>query len=256
MNFLFSPWDFFLVFGRTSFLVGFFPMFSDVQVPRLIRLGLAIWLSLVIMPTLPTSHFHPTNVPQLLGAMFLEGVLGATFAFAIRLVFATISLGTQWIDSEIGFQVAQQISPLSGTPNSPFGTIALVITALLFWCTGMFEELLRVWVQMFQILPPPVSSISLSMGDALITLSSHVFVGALQIATPVLLIMFLVSLSIGLLARALPGVNFFVESFNVKMVVGLSFLVMISPFLLSLIQHQLDRIPDTWLTFLRALKAG
>ncbi len=255
MNFLFSPWDFFLVLGRTSFLFGFFPMFSEMQIPQTVRAGLAIWVSLVIMPTLPPSHFQPNGVFDLFGAVFLEGVLGGLFAFSIRLVFTTISLGTQWIDSEIGFQVAQQISPLSGTPNSPFGTLALVITALIFWCTGLFEDLLIVWVRLFQVLPPPIHSLKPAVGDAVIFLTTKIFVGALQVATPVIFVMFLVSLAIGLLARALPGVNFFVESYNVKMLVGLSFLVVISPFLLTLIHHQLDRIPESWLTLVRALNS-
>jgi len=256
MNFLFSPWDFFLVLGRTSFLIGFFPMFSELQIPRLVRAGIAMWLSFVIMPTLPPTHFHPSNVPELAGAVFLEGVLGAIFAFAIRLVFATVSLGTQWIDSEIGFQVAQQINPIFGAPNSPFGTLALVVTTMLFWSMGFFEQLLAVWVRIFQILPPPITSLSPNTGDSVLWLSSQIFVGALKIATPVVLVMFLVSLSIGLLARAIPGVNFFVESFNAKLLAGIGFLVVISPFLLTLIQHQLDRIPESWLVLVRALKGG
>jgi flagellar biosynthesis protein FliR len=256
MIFSFSPWSFFLILGRTASLIAFFPMFQEGQVPRSVRAGLAIWISLAMLPMLPPIAFQPESLPELLAAVGVEVVVGLVFALAIRLVFAAISLGTQWIDAEIGFQASQQISPLTGTPNSPFGILALAITAMLFWSLGFFENLLMFWAKMFQVLPPPISHIPLGLGETLIQLSSHIFVGGLQIAIPVIAIMYLVSLAIGFLARAIQGANIFVESFNIKLLVGLGFLIVISPLLLDLIRNQLGLIPEAWTALLKVFKSS
>ena len=55
MTFDFSPWNFFLVLGRTASLVAFLPILSDFQVPRLVRLGVSVWISLAIVPTIPAT---------------------------------------------------------------------------------------------------------------------------------------------------------------------------------------------------------
>lgn len=250
-----SVWNFFLVFGRTSALVAFFPMLSEVQSPRTVRVGLALWISLAILPTLPPSSWQPANVPDLALAVGLETVVGAFFAFAIRLVFSAILLGAQWIDSEIGFQVAQQINPLSGVPNSPFGSVAMVTSALLFWSLGFFENLLLLWARMFHSLPAPILTMPLEVGDTLLHLSARIFSGALEVAIPIVLVMFLVTLAIALMARAIQGVNLFVEAYNIKLAAGIGALVMTSPLILALMQKQLDGIPNAWMALARALKS-
>jgi flagellar biosynthesis protein FliR len=254
MNFDFSPWNFFLIFGRTSALVAFMPILSDSQIPRRLRVGVAVWLTLAIMPTVPPSSFQPTTVFELFMAVGMEAILGAIFAFTIRLLFVGIFLGAHWIDGEVGFQAAQQINPISGTPNSPFGTLVLVTSSLLFWSLGYFEQVIVFWARIFQLLPPPVLILPPAVGETLVTLSSQIFLRALEIVTPMLAIMFLVTLTIGLMARAVQGVNVFVESYNIKLMVGLVALVLNAPLILNLIIKQLDGIGDNWTLLTRALK--
>lgn len=254
MTFDLSPWNFFLVFGRTTALVGFFPMLSDLQVPRTVRVGVSLWITLAILPTIPVTGFMPGSVPELLVAILLETVVGALFAFMIRLVFAGITMGVQWIDSDIGFQVAQQINPLAGTPSSPFGTMALVTAALIFWSFGIFEDLIFIWARIFHILPPPVGMIPLRVGDTVVEISARIFTSALEIAIPIVIIMFLVTLAIGLLARAVQGINIFFEAFTIKILVGMGVLILLAPLIMAIMEKQLKEIPELWTMLLHALK--
>jgi flagellar biosynthesis protein FliR len=254
MTFNFSPWTFLLVLGRTGTLVGFLPILSDGSVPKKIRIGLACWLSVAIVPTLPPSKYQPNSLLDLGVAIGLESLVGLLFAFITRILFAGIFLGAQWIDGEIGFQAAQQINPISGTPNSPFGTLMMVVTSLLFWCLGYFEDLIALWARIFQILPVPITGFSSLAGDALVKLTSQIFLRALEIVTPILTVMFLVTLTIGLMARAVQGVNIFVDSYNIKLLIGIGTLVTIAPLMLTLVQKQVGSMLDYWMVVLHALK--
>lgn len=253
MTLNFSPWNFFLVFGRTAALVAFFPMLQEAQIPRAIRAGIAIWLSLAILPMIPAVSYQPATLIDFAIGVGLETIVGVLFAITLRLIFSTVLLGAQWMDGEVGFQAAQQISPLTGTPNTPLGTIALVIATLLFWSLGFFEEMIVLWAKLFLLLPPPILAIPPAAGETLFKLSSQIFFGALQIATPILAIMFLVSIVIGLIARALQGASIFVESFNFKILVGMASLISLAPLLLLLIHKQLTLIPEWWTTLARSL---
>jgi flagellar biosynthetic protein FliR len=253
MTFDFSPWNAFLVFARTASLVSFFPMLADLRIPRTVRIGLSLWLSLAIFPTLPATSFQPTSLPQLASAILIEILIGALFGLLIRIVFAGFSMGLQWIDSDIGFQVAQQINPLAGTPSSPFGSLALVIAALIFWSCGFFENLIFIWARIFKILPPPVGMIPLRVGDTIVDISSHIFTSALEIAIPTVVIMFLVTFAIGLIARAVQGINIFFETFTSKILIGMGVLILLSPLIVAIMQKQLKEIPELWMMLLRAL---
>jgi len=254
MTFDLSPWTFFLVFGRTSALIAFFPMFAEAQVPRAIRVSTILWISLAILPVLPPSTWQPATLPDLAIAVGMEAMLGALFALTARLIFSGVMLGAQWIDAEIGFQVVQQINPLSGTPNSPVGILLLITTSLMFWAFGYFEDMLLFWARIFHILPPPIVAFSPAVGETLVTLSSQIFFRALEILTPILVVMFLVTLAIGLMARAVQGVNIFVESYNIKLIIGMVTLVATAPILLALLHKHLEMIPESWMAILRALK--
>jgi flagellar biosynthesis protein FliR len=253
MNFQIPIWNFFLVFGRTSALVAFLPVLSDAQVPRRLRLGIAVWISLALMPIVPISGFNPTNLLDIVIALTMEAILGFLFAFTLRLVFAGIFLGSQWVDTEVGFQAAQQLNPISGVPNSPFGTLMLATSSLLFWVLGYFEEMLAFWARIFQLIPAPILSFSPRTGETLISLSSMIFLKALELVTPMLAIMFIVTLTIGLMSRAVQGVNIFVESYNIKLMVGILALVLNAPLMLTLVQKQLNGFPEAWTALVRSL---
>lgn len=254
MIFNLSPWNFFMVFGRTSALIVFFPMLSELPVPRIVRVGIALWLTFAILPLLPASTFQPTTLPELAVAVAGEIIVGVLFAFAAKLIFAGITLGVQWIDAEVGFQVAQQINPLAGIPTSPVGTLTLIVASLLFWCLGYFENLLLVWAKIFQLIPPPVTSIPKITGDSIVLLSTQMFVRALEIATPVLVVMFMITLAIAMFARAIQGVSIFVESYNLKLILGMGAIITLSPLLITLLQKHLEAIPDSWGILVRAMQ--
>jgi len=234
--------------------VAFFPMLSEIQTPRTVRAGLALWISLAILPMVPVSSWQPASVPDLAFAVGLEVLVGALFALTIRMIFSAITLGAQWIDAEIGFQVAQQISPLSGSPNSPFGTMAVAASALSFFAFGYFENVLLLWARMFQSLPAPILTLRPEIGDVLLRLSSRIFVGALEIAIPIIILMFLVTIAIALMARVIQGVNIFVESYNIKLLIGMGALLVLAPLILALMRKQLDEIPGAWMALARAMK--
>lgn len=254
MNLTLPVWDFFLVLGRTASLLAFFPLLSELQTPKTVRLGIVLWISLVTMPLLAPSGYHPASFPDLIVSVGLEALFGLGFAMVVRMVFSAILLGAQWIDLEMGFGAARQISPLTGMPGSPFAEIVFVISGLMFWSLGFFEQILALWVRMFQLIPPPVRSLSFEGGITLVGLSGQIFVGALQIAAPIVLVMFLVSLTIGFFARAVQGVNLFVESYNIKLLVGMLLLWSTLPLLDRLIVGQLYGIMDGWTVLLRAWK--
>lgn len=255
MSFDLLPWNFLYVLGRTSVLVAFLPMFGEAQVPKSVRAGLAIWVSLAIFPILPATTFRPLDVPDVALAVGMECVLGAIFAIVLRMILSSVMLGAQWIDSEIGFQAAQQINPLSGIPSSPVTTLVIVVASMIFWCCGYFEDMLMYWAKIFLLLPPPFLAISPFAGDTLVQISSQIFTGALQIAAPIMLIMFLVSVAVGLMARALQGINILVEGFNIKLLVGLISLVALTPLIIKLLQKQLSLLPNFWEAMVRVLRA-
>jgi flagellar biosynthesis protein FliR len=256
MTIPFSPWTFFLIFGRTSTLVAFFPIISESSVPRMVRFSLAVWLSLAMLPLVPVNAFVPATLSDLALAMGIECVIGALFAFVARFVFAGIMLGVHWIDAEIGFQAAQQINPLSGVPGSPIATLILVVVSLLFFCLGYFEQLIFQWGQIFKLLPPPVMYLPMETADVMVSLSSRLFVKALELATPILVVMFMVTLAIGLFARAIQGISIFVESYTLKILIGLSTLVAIAPLLIQLLRNNLDSIEDSWSLLIHVLRSN
>ena len=79
------------------------------------------------------------------------------------------------------------------------------------------------------------------------------FMLALKIGFPLIATMFLVSLTLGLLAKASPQMNIFMLGFPLQIGIGLASLIIIMPFIIEMIGHTVDFIFKDLLRFMRAI---
>src|SRR5579875_1311428 len=94
---------FVLVLIRVSVILFMLPVFSAPQVPRLVRLGLGLFVAFAVMQTVPTIR----------ALDLAEFVVGFVFGFVSYLVFMGIQLAGEILDLQIGFAVSNIINPVT-----------------------------------------------------------------------------------------------------------------------------------------------
>ncbi len=140
--------------------------------------------------------------------------------FTVQIVFDAITLGAQTIAMSMGLGFAVFIDRASGVNIPVVSQFYLLLGLLVFLAVNGHLALIGMLAESFT--SAPVGSIFLTAGDAqaILTWSSQLFVGAMQIALPAVTTLLVVNLSFGVMSRAAPTMNLFAVGFPISMLLG------------------------------------
>jgi len=207
-------------FIRIGAFVMVMPLIGSSFVPVRVRLLIAVALTIVMAPVLPTM---PTTEFLSLAGMLMtvqEIAIGIAMGFLVQLVFDAITLGGQVIAMSMGLGFAVFLDRTRGVNIPVLGQLFLMLGMLIFLSLDGHLALIRLVADSFQLLPAGSGGPSLTAVSALLEWSGQVFVVAVKIALPAITALIVVNLSFGVMSRAAPTLNLFAVGFPVAMLLG------------------------------------
>ena len=240
------------VLVRVSFTLALLPVFSQTQIPRLVRFGLGLLLALVIVRIVPPMA-PVGGLGALAVAIAVQVFVGLVFGFVAFLIFTGIQFAGEIIDTQIGFAVVNIVNPLTSQNVTVIGNLELALATLLYLAADAHHILLRGVVGSFALVPLPyVAAPELIAGDVVRFFTQALFI-VFQIAAPVAITLFLVNVMLGLMARVAPQMNVFVVGFPIQITLGLVMLVVSLPLLGAVFPSLIDTSARQVDTVLRAM---
>lgn len=208
------------------------PPFATRTIPSTAKGVLAFGLALPVVPHLRT-HLPSLQTGPLLGAMAVQVLIGAALGFLTYLFFAAVQTAGDLIDLFAGFTLAQAYDPLSMSGGSIFGRLHQLLATTILFATDAHLVIIHGFMSSYSALPLDAMLDPRKVGAVLVSGVGQFFVAALEIAAPLIAVLFLADLALGLLTRVSPSLNAFSLGFPVKIlltltVVGLTF-PMLSP---------------------------
>jgi len=206
------------------------PPLATAGVPRVVRLMLSVAISLAVLPQ-TVAHAPAAELGPLLTSAVQQLVIGGALGFGTRLLFSAVESAGSLIDLSGGFSLAFAYDPLLATNTSIFGRFYGVMASALLFASNAHLIILQGFLRTFSTVPLD-GSISLAhLDQVLVHGVSSMFVAALQVAGPLIAVLFLADVALGLLSRISPQLNVFQLSFPLKIMitlalVGLSFATM------------------------------
>ncbi|MEO6502381.1 MAG: flagellar biosynthetic protein FliR [Jatrophihabitantaceae bacterium] len=206
------------------------PPFATGGVPRRVRLMLAVGLALAVSNT-ARAHAPAAELGPLVTSAFHQLLIGASLGFLTRLLFSAVEAAGALIDLTGGFSLAFAYDPLSASTTSVFGKFYGLLATTLIFATNAHLVILHGFLQTFTSLPLDATMSLAQLDQELVRGVTAMFVAALQIAGPLIAVLFLADVALGLLSRISPQLNVFQISFPLKIMltlglVGLTFSTM------------------------------
>jgi flagellar biosynthesis protein FliR len=222
------------------------PPFNSRVVPGPVKAGLAVALAVPVAPQLAASAPEAT-VPALLAAAVVQVFAGVSLGFVTYLIFAAVQAAGDLIDLFGGFSLASAYDPLSMQQNSIFGRLNSQLAVMLLFAIDGHLLIVRGFLASYD------ASISLGgLARLLTTGIGQFFLAALQIAAPLLGVLFLVDVGLGLLTRIAPALNAFSLGFPAKMFATL----LLVGILLPLLPEAVKSLVELSLSAVRAVSGG
>lgn len=197
------------------------PPLNSRLLPGPAKALLALALALPMAPML-TSQVPEPDAAALIVSAVEQVVVGAALGFVTALFFAAVQAAGDLIDLFGGFSLAFGFDPLSTTSTSVFGRFYNLVAVTLLFASDGHQLVLRGFLQSYQTLPLDgtlsMNRLSHLLGEGL----GEMFVSAIQIAGPLIAVLFLTDVAFGLLTRVAPALNAFVLSFPAKIFITLA----------------------------------
>jgi flagellar biosynthetic protein FliR len=206
------------------------PPFSSRAVPSTAKVLLAVGLAFAIAPTLGMTSV-PKDGIELAGFAVQEALLGATMGFATFMLFAAVQAAGDLIDVFGGFSLAMAFDPLSFNQNSVFGKLYYMLAMMLLFATDAHLLVIGGLLRTFEQMPVGTLWQAGDVTQVLVAAFGVFFTSAVQIALPMIGVLFVADLGLALLTKVAPQLNAIGIMFPAKigltlLVVGLSFPVL------------------------------
>ena len=219
------------------------PPFSYNAFPARVKAMLAIGLALAVAPQVSEGYTN-LGTAAYVTSLVLEFVVGAVLGFLVLIVFSAVQSAGQLIDLFGGFSLAQGFDPQSMVNGAQFTRMFQITALALLFVSDGYQLIIGGLARSFTALPL-AGGIDLSEpAQAMISAVSQMFVAAVQIAGPLLVVLFLADAGLGLLTRVAPALNAFALGFPLKILLTLTLVSVVFvalPRIVSVLVQQIVR---------------
>ncbi len=217
--------SFLLILMRVAPILFLMPLLGSRNIPTLAKIGLALTVSLILLPSVKMgSSVFPQEPLSFLAFLGAEFFIGFLLGLAVKVIFAGIQMGGELVGFQMGLSLAQVIDPQSGMDSSALAEFHYFLGTLIFLAVDGHHWFFRALVQSFQVLAPGEIYLRAGFLTAFTTMTGNMFVIAVKLSAPVMAALLFTQIAMGILAKAVPQVNILMTSFPITICVGLVFL--------------------------------
>lgn len=240
---------------RVSLIITFLPVLGEDFSPRQTRALMALALTACLVPVVDVDlSTMPTSVWGVAMAVVPEFMLGAIIGLIARMVFAGVQLAGQAAGEQIGFGIANVIDPTNSQQISITAQIYYIFALLIFLTLNGHHILLGAMVRSFETVPLFSFHFSQESFNLLMNEAANMFVIGVLVSAPILAAMLLANLCLGLVSKAVPQINIFIESFPIRIALGLFIMGLTMTAVGVLLANQFSRMDTELRTLLQLVR--
>ncbi len=228
-----DAWSGVLILMRTASFIAAFPPWAGRSLPQTVKVGLALALTAF-------WFLQPMDVPRLAAPDGMAGIcivamreilIGVVMAQVVGLVLVPPKIAGAYIAQEMGLTFAALTSPTDQRPSDPIAQIFEAIALCLFFVLDAHHFIFRILDASWRSAPVGSRWPTPLWARCAMASTEAVEVG-LMIAASVAVLLLIVTVWMALATRMAPQMHLFAWGASVRIVVGLSALILYLPDLL------------------------
>lgn len=211
-----------LLVVRPAMLVSAAPLLGSTALLPQVKVALALLIAVVIAPAVTIAG--PITGLTLVTVIAREMAIGLALALVVRALIAGAEMAGHLAGFQIGFSYGATIDPVSGVRNTAVATLYGMIATITLFGINAHHMLLRALAASYTHMPIGQGQVHPSLLDGIRDTLGLVFVLGLRLAAPLLIVLLIVEVAIGLIARSAPALNMMVIGYGARLIVGMTVL--------------------------------
>jgi len=221
---------FMLVLIRTSGVVVMAPLFGSEPVPARIKAALILMVAVVLTPVAEGSAPLLTNVPAFGVSAVRELFVGLVMGFSAYLTFSAFQIAGEFVSMQMGLSMGEIADPLYGGQTSVLSQFHYMLAMLIFLSINGHHWFLQGLGASFRSVPLGEATLSTALTGGLVQRFVELFSAGLKMAAPTVCVLTLITMGLGMLARAAPLLNILLISMSLRLAAGLVLMGVLVPY--------------------------
>jgi flagellar biosynthetic protein FliR len=217
---------FLLVFARIGTMVMLMPGLGEVNIPTRIRLGIALALTLILLPLHRDAYqVNLENLVPLPVLMVHEILVGLILGATARVTISALTVAGSVIAQQLGLGFVTAVDPTQGQQGIVVGNLLTILGITLLFATDLHHLVIAALTDSYKIFRPGEL---MSSGDVA-ALATKTFALAfkigVQLSAPFLVFGLVFNLGLGVLARLMPQMQVYFVGAPLSILLGFLILV-------------------------------
>ena len=236
---------FVLALARVGGLFMVAPILGSRTAPVRVRAAVAFFLA--------TAIAVDAGPIRLFAALSLEVAIGFTVGTVAQFVFGGVQMAGQLAGIQMGVGLSNLIDPQTQEHVTALAQWQNLLALLVFLAVDGHHLLIRAIAESFTLVPIGGGFPTTDGLGRVLVLAGSIFVIALRVAAPIIVMLLLINGAMAVLAKLIPQLNVFVVSFPLHVGVGLLMLAASQPFTVRLLETSFAEMSTTLAGIMRAM---
>jgi flagellar biosynthetic protein FliR len=225
---------FVLILARVSSFIAFFPLFAQRQLPKLVKAGLSMALTLFWFGTMPPELLVDADMNVLNSFLYLGKEIGLGFLLAVMVgfIFVPARVAGAYIGQEIGLSLASVASPGSADSSTLVTTLFETFAILLFFGLNLHHFMITFLHHSLIHVGANISLTDLPT-ELLIQIAGSLTEQGNLIVGPAGICLFVLTIGLALLNKAAPTLNLFSVGMTLRSGIGILCLIAFLPVIIK-----------------------
>jgi len=212
---------FMLVFARVGAMVMLMPGFGESNIPVRIKLGIALLLTLIILPLHRAAYQIDLTSMSSLGVLMVhEIVIGIVLGATARVTLSALAVAGSVIAQQLGLGFVTAVDPTQGQQGLLIGNFLTILGVTLLFATDSHHLVIAALNESYRIFSPGEL---LPSGDVA-ALATRAFAAAfkigMQLSAPFLVFGLVFNIGLGVLARLMPAMQVYFVGVPLSIMIG------------------------------------
>jgi flagellar biosynthetic protein FliR len=210
-----------LVFARIGAMVMLLPGFGEANIPVRVRLGIALALTLIILPMHRNAYtVSMTSMAPLLVLMVHEIIIGVVLGATARVTLSALSVAGSVIAQQLGLGFVTAVDPTQGQQGLLIGNFLTILGMTLLFATDSHHLVIAALNESYRIFSPG----ELMPAGDVAALATRAFAAAfkigMQLSAPFLVFGLVFNIGLGVLARLMPAMQVYFVGVPLSIMIG------------------------------------
>lgn len=241
---------FLLILIRVASFVFIAPFFSMSNTPKNVRVALSFFVAFLLYQSMPRQEVVYDSLIGYTIVVLKEVVTGLLIGFAANLCSTIVAFAGQIASMEMGLSMASMMDPTTRENTTVTGVYYNYIILLLLMSSGMHRYFLKALAETYILIPVNGAVLNHEkLLNAMIEFLSDYIIIGFRICLPIFAVMVILNAVLGVLAKVSPQLNMFAVGMQMKVLVGLSILLVTASMLpdaANFIYDQMRRMVATF----------